>query len=409
MRSEAIVDSRLSVNVSIEHSVDVNSRFLTSSASLAHFANQLLLYDRLVIPTKDFGIVPVLTYWMGLRNFEDSLESGAISFLHKPSLLGYVGNGNGISAYVIKPSEERPFKWWQTALFGEMEAAVELQLQHWCPFISKKQRSRLAKNILDHCLALDYDNETFMRAIEHESYVDIMEDVFLRVMIFELSGHPEKINLKWLPDVEPNQMKVSRYGQIQNATDLVLHLAEINLSILMATQLGDTDLVTPVGAERVLASKLRRTGVAPSAIENFVSLLDLVDVPDPGPAVAAGDVSLDKIWKLRNRGASRRFRSWLREADAGDAKELQKAYIRALGKRSFYESFPVRLIRFALTSVADSVVSGLSMGLGAIDSFFVERWLRGFSPKLFLDDLARIQFPSEENVEQVLKNIRIEE
>ena len=408
MRSEAIVDSRLSINVSIEHSVDVNSRFLTSSSSRAHLANQLLLYDRIVVPTKDFGIVPVLIYWMGVKNFEDTLESKAISFLHKPSLLGYVGNGNGISGYIIKPSKEKPFKWWQTALFGEIDAAIELQLQHWCPFISQKQRSRLAKRILDHNLPLQYENDTFTRAVEHESYVDIIEDDFLRVMLFELLGHPEKIDLKWLPDVEPNQIKVSRYGQIQNAIDLVLHLAEINLSILMATRLGDIDLVAPVGAERILASKLRRTGVAPSAIDNFVSLLNLVDVPDPGPAVAAGELSLERIWRLRNRGSSRRFRSWLREADSGDAMKLQKAYIRALGKRSFYESFPVRLIRFALTSSADTVAPGSSIALGAIDSFFVERWLQGFSPKPFLDDLARMQFPSREDVERVLKNIRLE-
>ena len=64
----------------------------------------------------------------------------------------------------------------------------------------------------------------------------------------------------------------------------------------------------------------------------------------------------------------------------------------ALGKKSFYVSLPARLVRFALTSTIGAPSPPAGLALGASDSFFVEQWLRGYSPKLFLDQLSGL-FP----------------
>lgn len=391
MRSEKIIDSRLSINLNLDHTLRANSFFLTNPANRAHLANQLLLYDKVVIPTKDFGIVPILIYWFGPKDFERVLKSGAIYFLDRPSLLGYAGNGVGISGFIIQPSESRSFEWWQEALFGDMAKAIDIQLQYMCPFINRKQRSKLLMTIVEHSRPLQYDNDSFMKHIVHESYTDITLNPELSALVASLSRNPERIDLTRIPGVEPNQLKVLATDHITTPVDLILRVADINMTLVMGAQSDKSDVFVPQGSESILKGKLTRAKVTPTALDNFVSLLDLEDIPDPGVAVYAGELSLAEIWRIRQSCKSRKFRKWLRVADTGNARDLEKMYVSSLGKKSFYEKLPTKIIRFAITKAADVLLPLSGTILDVADSFFVERWLRGYSPRLFLDQLRKIQ------------------
>ena len=219
MFSNSIVDSRLSINHSLEHTLRANSFFLTNRANLAHLANQLLLYDKIAIPTKDFGIVPILIYWFGLRNFEKILKQDFIFFLHRPGIFGYVGNGNGLSEFVIEPSKERSFEWWQEALFGDMAKAIELQITYLCPFISRKRKTKLTHLVVEHSRPIEYDNDFFMKYIVHETYTDIKQDLDLTAFISKLSGNPKRLDLTRIPGVAPNQAKVLDTDGIKQPAD----------------------------------------------------------------------------------------------------------------------------------------------------------------------------------------------
>ncbi len=390
MRSDIIVDSRLSINHSLDHTLRANSLFLTNAANRAHLANQLLLYDKVVIPTKDFGIIPILIYWFGPKSFERVLKAGAIYFLHRPTLLGYAGNGVGISGFIIQPSEERSFEWWQEALFGDMTKAMDIQLQYMCPFIGKKQRAKLLTAINERSRPLQYDNDFFMKYIVHESYTDIMGNPALSDLVAILSGNPERIDLTRVHGVGPNQLKVSEADNITTAADVILRVTEINMALVMGAQFDKADVFVPQGSETLLKDKLARAKVTPAALDNFVRLLDLENMPDPGAAVWAGELSLDEIWRIRESRNSRNFRKWLRAADTGNARDLEKMYVSSLGHKSFYERLPTKMIRFAITKAADVLLPGSGTVLEVADSFFVERWLQGYSPKLFLDQLRKI-------------------
>lgn len=390
MRSEAIVDSRLSINHNLDHTLRVNSFFFTNPENRAHLANQLLLYDRVIIPTKDFGIIPILVYWFGLKGFERALKADSIQFLHRQSLLGYVGNGVGISDFVIQPSQEKPFEWWQEALFGDLAKAIDIQLQVMCPFVGRKQRAKLQELIHERSQPLHYDNDFFMKYIVHETYTDIMQSSVLLAFISVLSGNPNRIDLTRVPGINPNQAKVANNDPITTPADLILRVAETNMSLVMGNQLDQADVFVPLGSETLLKAKLARAKITPAALENFVSLLDLENIPDPGAAVKAGECSLNDIWKIRKSRNSKKFRKWLRVADTGNARDLEKIYVSSLGRKSFYESLPTKMLRFALTTGADLLLPGSGIALDVADSFFVEKWLQGYSPKLFLDQLRKL-------------------
>jgi hypothetical protein len=147
------------------------------------------------------------------------------------------------------------------------------------------------------------------------------------------------------------------------------------------------DMLTPVGAEEILKAKLRRSGVAREYVEGLSKLLELNGLPDLRVAVADGVISLTEIWHIRTRRASTTFRKWLSEADVKDARDVEKLYVASIGRRSWIDSLPSRVLRFVLVTAVgllDPVAGAVG---GAVDSFFVDRWFRGYSPRLLLDEL----------------------
>jgi len=390
MKSDTIIDSRLWISHDLAKTEERNAAFRTNSANRAHLANQLLLYDRIVVPTNDFGIVPILINWFGLGHFRSALESGAICFLRRNGLLGYAGNGNGICTFEVRPTAAKPFLWWQEALFGESETAIELQLRNMCPFISREERPILKSEIIEKTKIVQYDNEFFKKHIMHETYTDIMGDESLSSEIRRMSGSVGRIDLTRLAGVAANQLQVSRVEPIKNAVDLVLRVSEINMDVLMSTIYGDCDFFTSDGAEQILRSKLDRSGLPRPVIEGFIKLLELNDIPDVGTAVASGQIPISSILNLREETDSHKFRKWMRKAKPQDAKELEKLYIKALGKSGLYQSLPIRLLRFAIVATVGAFNLPAGTAAAVADSFFIKKWLKGYSPKLFLDRLRKL-------------------
>ena len=393
MPSEAIVDNKLLVRLDLDHSLRANSFFQVDIANRAHLASQLLLYETIIIPTIDFGIIPTLINWFGLSIFEEMIDTTAIKFVRRKNLLGYVGNGNGINTFTIISSKESPFKWWQEAIYGEnLETSIEIQIKQMCPFVVGKERQKLINKISEISTTLTYDNDFFIKNIVHESYVDIMNNQKLRnfILSFEKKNRGELVNLTHLSGIAPNQLRVlAQDGEIKNAVDLVLRVAEINMEILISTSSKNADIFTSTGSEKILAGKLSQHNLDKSVIKNFISLLELKNIPDIRQAINSGDMEASTIWSLRKKKHSAQFRRWLRESNPQDSRDLEKAYVRSLEKTTLADSLPLRVIRFAITSIAGvNPVAGLA--IGGIDNFFVDKWLSGYSPKLFLDELSQL-------------------
>ena len=179
--------------------------------------------------------------------------------------------------------------------------------------------------------------------------------------------------------------------ELSNLQTLILLIAEVNISLILGSHFDNADVMVPFGAETLVKNKLKRANILPSAIENLVSLIDLENVPNPGAVVATGELSFDKILQIRRTWASKQFRKWLRKADSRDSREIERLYVRSLGSKSFYELFPVKIIRFAITTGADVLLPPSGVALGVADSFFVEKWLQGYSPRMFFDALRKIR------------------
>jgi hypothetical protein len=391
MQSDTILDSFLYIRLDLNHTDKANGEFREDASKKGHLANQLLLYDQIVIPTKDFGIVPILIDWMGLGELQQALETKILGFVRTPLILGYAGNGNGIIGYEIRESEKLRFDWWQKAIFGSIEEAIELQLMYKCQSIGNTDRSALLKLILSRSKPIDWDNDLFMNAIVDESYKDIMSSE--QLANFVLRHEPPgtaSVKLPWLKGVNPNQLRVSSLKPIRDGIDLVLRVGEINAEVVMAQSYGKCDIGTSDGAERLIEGKLIRAGIQPSAQSKFLSLIELTQTPDIRVAISSGIVQISDVLALRKKRQSREFRTWLRNAGTHDARELEKLYVSSLESTSAFRALPTRVLRFVVTTAVGIVNPIAGPLLSVVDSFFVAKWLDGYSPKLFLDELGRL-------------------
>jgi len=389
MTAKNIVDGRLFVQLDLSPTYPINQKFSENALNKSHFASQLLLYDTVVIPTLDFGIVPGLVSWLGIDRFKAAIKSRSIQFIRRKGLLSYVGNGNGVSIVVIERGNNQLWEWWQEALFTDDYSALEFQLGYFCQNIAHRQQRILARDISLSTIPISYENSFFIENIAKESYRDILNSSLLSQIALYLSEEPSKLNLEWL--LPPNKSKVLGNERIiKDAVDLILSVAEINMQILMGTQANNADLLVPQGTEFLLTEKLGRKDATKPLVDNFIKLLELRNIPDIRPAVEDNSIPLSKIWDIRESKNGEEFRNWLRKVIPEDSRALERAYVEMLEKDTLAESLPVRLLRFAITTASGFIDPLVGTGISVLDSFFIDKWLKGYSPKLLLDDLREL-------------------
>ncbi len=392
MPSNAIVDSRLWVRLDFDTSIKHNSFFMLNPQNRAHFAAQLLMYDQIVIPTKDFGIVPILINWMGKKSFTAALQAKSIGFIRPDSIIGYPGSGIGISTYTLHSGPGKPLNLLQTAMFGPIESGPEIQLKVCCPSITQRERSKLVDLILKSSKQFNIESKFFKKNIRDESHNDILQNKVLLQSIAKMERkHSSKINLDRLSGIKDDQINVLGVGKpLSSGIDIVLRVAEINLELVMAHMYDQADISTSVGADKILANKLGRIDGIMDVLGQFQKLLELNNIPDIQPIVAAGDLTIEDIWSLRQKRPAKKFRKWLRLAQSENARDLEKAYVSALGNNSIFDSAPMKVLRFITTSVA-GIEPAAGLAFGAADSFIFDKMAGGYSPRQFLDEYHSLQ------------------
>jgi hypothetical protein len=388
----SIIESKLFVRRDLDEQddADVIERFAESQ--FPHLVSQLLLYDEVRIPTHDFSILPSLIRKMGPELFAQVIERSALSFIRRKGILGYAGAGMGISTFGIaaKPGGQLPVK--MRYCFSDISEAVEYYAGSLLSKISKRARNKFVNRVVSATSEPEYSNEDFIEKVEGETFKDIRSATSLKEY-FE-THYAKEINfidLKKLEDVKPNEMRMLKAsGIVENPVDLIIKTAEINLDLLTSASSDYPAVSVPSDSEDLFRSKLSRSGIHVDRVKDSIKLFALNDIPDIRPAISAGELGFDEVWKLRNSKNAREFREWLAKADPKDADQLVKLYISALKKQPFISSLPARAVRFIITSLVSVLAPAIGVAAGAADSFLVERMLSGYSPRFFIDELSSL-------------------
>lgn len=391
MPREKILNAKVWPRIGLDHAPSKNSQLLLNNSYKAELAVQLLLYDQVVIPTNDFGIIPILESWMGHSTFIDALSSKSIEFVRTNDCLGYAGNGNGLNLFVMKPGDTKPFEWWQQAMFGGIEESLEIQLANSFPKMPYRNIQVLNDLVLSNTSKFHCENENFIKNVANESYVDAMKTPFIRDQIIEFYESKNLIKLTHLPEVQANQMRVSGIEEINDAVDLVLRVAEVNMEIQLAVNTNGADIFTSAKTEDILNSKIDRAMSGHESVRGLTQLFELAGVPNIELAVANDLLEFSDIWKVRTSKNSTKFREWFRKAQIESASDIEKAYVEALSVIPSVASLPIKTLRFVVTTIAGSLEPITGIVAGAVNSYFIDKWLSGYNPRLFIDEVRTLE------------------
>jgi hypothetical protein len=392
MPASTIVDSRLFVRLEIDTDLKPNLEFASNPGVRGHLASQLLLYDKVAIQTTDFGIVPTLVEWFGEGLFREILASGSITFIHSRNVLAYVPNGHGIVMVRLHGSPSKPLPWWQEVMYSNRDSAIEQQLSYRLPNFSINTRASILQAAMQQVVEFPFSNDRTMDNVIDETYKDTLNLPLLSDLMRKEFPGQDRVLLNHLP-IRPDQILFHggpSTGEFTSAARLMLRIAEINLEIRVARLLGGADLFTAEGSQEIIQNKLSRYYQGNDTIRSYLKLLKLRRIPDLGAAVATGQFPIGEAWKLRQSREARKFREWLRIITISNVDDVSAAYLDALEREPRSASWPVRTLRFVVTTAVG--LAGLVPGIIAsgADSFLFDKLVGGYSPKLFLNKLDRL-------------------
>ncbi|MDE2467128.1 MAG: hypothetical protein KGO02_25960 [Alphaproteobacteria bacterium] len=307
----------------------LNAGLAASSKAKGTFIERALFYDRIAIPTTDFGILQILIHWLTLKGFRAAIDAGTLKFLRYGQLLAYVGNGGGILQAQLDPGPNQ-WPWQKQALHGTFDEAIELQIRH-SPLVPDWERDTLLRAVAQVSNPIEINDDYFKTSISEETYKDILADPALLAILRRL--YPgQKISLPKMPGVAPNQVRIlSDHADAMNDGPLLaLLVALLNVQILMSSSMENCDFSTYRHATSILRRKLERSGVLQVARLSPIKSVNIPGIPDIGGAVQEGRLDFSDCWKLSQSKNARRFREWLSLQAPSDTKDFQAAYLEML-------------------------------------------------------------------------------
>ena len=404
---ETVPSSLLANNLSVPWDPEPEEwidKYTDNSCVAAHILENLLFYNRLIVPTIDFSIIVPLVHWLGVPILNEIITGEAISFVRTSGSLAYAGNGVGLQMMEIRPgkgmAEKEP--WWVKVNRCSPKEAVALQLHNRLSGLNEGLIDTLGK-LVEVC-TVDTALPEFNEKVMNETYRDIQGSRVLADDFFKRNPSINTIALNKLPGVEPNQIRVfsllPKPAVAGDEIDTTLRIGMLNLEAYLAEEAGARDMVTDRNYGQVLRAKAERYTGGRIAQASFSSLLGIEDVPDIVPAIMGGEVDVSKVWEFRNKRTATEFREWFDQIGPTNPETMASEYVKSLKSAGFWSSWKGKALRFiTLQAIAGALAqqSGgasfiASFGLSAIDCFLLDRIRLGFRPRYFVDELSNL-FP----------------
>jgi hypothetical protein len=172
---------------------------------------------------------------------------------------------------------------------------------------------------------------------------------------------------------------------------LLVHLPEVNSDLHFAAKMK-ADLLTRPENNLIAGSKLGEIFSSIKAknreIGNFQDFL-FEDGRAIREAINSGGRSLEDSLALID--ASKRFKQWIRDKDP--SADLLKEYCRELSHLEWADKLPTKSLRWLVFGGLGFVTGVLNplvgLGIGAVDTFLVDKLLKGWRPNQFVEGPLR--------------------
>lgn len=250
--------------------------------------------------------------------------------------------------------------------------------------------------------------ESFLKDVSQADYVKVCIKDFLNYYVPEFSlpdpiifdlgfdGSVIRINSNInLQDVNEIYHKriPSSHSSITNAYFLS-HLQDIGSDLFFSSNLESELLVNPLHS-KLIGNKIKKNLDVPlndwSQIDSFQDFV-LDDSKAISEAINSGDKNFSDLLGVIHE--ANKFKHWLKDQDPNV--ELTKSYFKEVTKNSWVDKLPGKSTRWSLFTGAglglDALGAGglgalTGIGLSALDTFYLDKIIKGWKPNQFIQEL----------------------
>jgi len=338
----------------------------------------LILHDQILIPTQDYLTACGLIMVLGERNFISLLEDEKIRFLRLRGVFGYVkGTGiDGTLATFIDPNAKRPQD-------SNIEDSIKASLSVIDAQI--KEKNKIVELLLQGSTPLEMS--TVVDAIKGDAFNDLRA-----TSSWKDEYDFQNKDLLALPGMEDMQVRVLGPGtNVQsNPVDTLLALALFNIELYLSLNFGCNSSSTGSPLGDLIDIKINRLVEQSVRSKNMWSLLEINDMPDLGKLDLQDEYQFKELLKVIKSQNANEFRKWFHDRKDLDEREIFTEYINLLREVPMVQSLPSKALRFCVSKALD-LIPIVGQVSSFIDTFLLEEFLKGKSPRYFIEDLRKFR------------------
>lgn len=359
----------------LKHDVVAKSRLM----------EQILLYDRVHLVTKNFLVIPLLVEWAGIENLVRLLRNDRIGFTRPTGFVGYDGKYKSIEYYIFTPKLEGDFNkdWLKLVDTADIKSSVWTILKKTLGDQRESALAELESLIVANAKEVRYPK--IAERIHNETEADFLDNEIRKRLLIKAK------DIKSACDIGYNQIKIGfdeGFFDPENSREIekAFAIGLTNFDFMIAKAIGDVDMHTDNISQLILEAKLRRC-LKPKLMHNgFQSLLHHRKIPDFRTLVERNLFNFNNIFELIGSTEHIRFVHWLHNLRLDSAEDILCDYMDRLENVYSRDNLTTRTIRFLVTTGLGAIIplAGIVAGAG---SFILEELSKGWHPKLFLDKI----------------------
>ncbi|WP_241495562.1 hypothetical protein [Burkholderia pseudomallei] len=346
---------------------------------------QLLLFDAISFRLHGENIpLAVLINFFGRKGFDALVEQESLHFvLWTQNIMHLVDDAKGINPLCWGKFNEGPHT--------DPIQSIELGLNWVKPAPGRREKSALVKKLLPLY--------SVSRNGMAEMAVKATESAFL-------SGKLTALGL------DPNVIQLTNFPKAKR--ELMNKCADEVFSYTLMCE-GQLTSYSNFDFFHFFNESAKKIASLDSIADGYAEIAKIQNIPDLKVVFDALDKPLEQIAKFRNKRSSKKFRGWLADAlDRTSGEELTREYIDALvAPKGFFQkdigkitkAIATTAIGTGIGSLLDTklagakVVAGMAattllqpvadFGLDLVDTYLLEGITKGWTPRMFFDDLER--------------------
>jgi len=345
---------------------------------------QFLLFDKVAIKLDRTGVALVfLIDELGLNDLEALLERKVIELvLWTPLIFTGKGIPNADGTYNLEEVLGTPPIVSANYIKQDLDPNVSLDgaLRY---FKIDRDRRRIFKRIASKQYV--YPNQTAENAVQLT--MDAYDKNYLAPLGLPYSTKPELFDFD-------QRSQISELSHDILETSVLAELGYVSYDKYSSLSLTQSSVKT-------IESGLKVS-------DNTSEILQLENLPNIQALVMSGVLGMKDLLTLRNKGVVKDYRVWINNVSkSGDYTKISKEYIdEVIGKRNFMESTGGKFLRttgmfgvglgigVALGGPVGAAlglvgVKAVELGLSLFDTFTLDGILKGWNPRMFVDEIAK--------------------